>query len=209
VRAAAQDPPRRRSAPRPLPDAYEVFRCRTAPSPVLLETHHAATAFVAVPPDRIFLSSGTLFCAPTPSVIITVLGSCVAVCLWDAHEHVGGMNHYLLPRRMEELASPRFGDVAITQLVDGMTELGCRIGSLRAKVFGGAEVLPFGARGDTVGNQNVRIALEQLRRHGIPILTRCTGGRTGMLIRLYSETGDVAVRRVAAAHQADGVQFSA
>jgi chemotaxis receptor (MCP) glutamine deamidase CheD len=41
-------------------------------------------------------------------------------------------------------------------------------------------VLPFGARGDTVGNQNVRIALEQLRRHGIPILTRCTGGRTGM-----------------------------
>ena len=130
-----------------------MLQCCTAASPLLLETHHAATAFAAVPPDRIFLSSGTLFCAPTSSVIITVLGSCVAVCLWDKREHVGGMNHYLLPRRMEELASPRFGDVAIDRLVDGMTELGCRVGSLRAKIFGGAEVLPFGARGDTVGNQ--------------------------------------------------------
>ena len=186
-----------------------MFRCCAAPSSVLLETHPAATAFAAVPPDRIFLSSGTLFCAPTPSVISTVLGSCVAVCLWDTREHVGGMNHYLLPRRMQELASPRFGDVAIDQLVDGMTELGCRVGSLRAKIFGGAEVLPFGARGDTVGNQNVRIALELLRRHGIPILTRCTGGHSGILIRLYSETGDVVVRRVAAVHLEGGVPYSA
>ena len=121
----------------------------------------------------------------------------------------GGHEHYLLPRRMEELASPRFGDVAIDRLVDGMTELGCRVGSLRAKIFGGAEVLPFGARGDTVGNQNVRIALELLRQHGIPILTRCTGGQSGILIRLYSETGDVAVRRVAAVHLEDGVPYSA
>ena len=204
-----QDHDRRRSALRLLPQAGEVSPCALAPYPGRLKSYHAATAFAAVPPDRIFLNSGTLFCAPTASVIITVLGSCVAVCLWDAHEHVGGMNHYLLPRRMEELASPRFGDVAIDQLVDGMTKLGCRIGSLRAKIFGGAEVLPFGARGDTVGNQNARIGLERLRRHGIPILTRCTGGRNGILIRLYSETGDVTVRRVAATHPEDGVRSCA
>ena len=184
-----------------------MYRSSTATSPVILKTYHA-TAFAAVPSDRIFLSPGTLFCAPMSSVITTVLGSCVAVCLWDGREHVGGMNHYVLPRRMEELASPHFGDVAIHQLVDGMTELGCRIGSLQAKIFGGAEVLPFGARGDTVGNQNVRIAFESLRRHCIPILTRCTGGHSGILIRLYSETGDVAVRSVAATHLNDGVPSS-
>lgn len=186
-----------------------MYRCRTAQPAALLEAHHAATAFAAGPPNRIFLSSGMLFCAPTSSVITTVLGSCVAVCLWDAHRHVGGMNHYVLPRRMEELASPHFGDVAIDQLLDGMTELGCRTGSLRAKIFGGAEVLPFGARGDTVGKQNVRIALELLRRHGIPILARCTGGHSGILIKLYSETGDVAVHRVAAADLEDDIPSSA
>lgn len=123
--------------------------------------------------------------------------------MWDTCLHVGGMNHYILPRRMKELPSPRFGDVAIDQLLDGMTQLGCRIGSLHAKIFGGAEVLPLGAGGDTVGNQNVRIALELLQRRGIPILTRCTGGHSGILIRLYSETGDVAVRRLASPHPAD------
>lgn len=163
----------------------------------------------AIPRDRIFLSPGTLFCAPASSVVSTVLGSCVAVCLWDTHQHVGGMNHYVLPLRMQELPSPRFGDVAIDQLLHGMTQLGCRVGRLQAKIFGGAEVLPFGAKGDTVGHQNVRIALEVLQRHGIPILTRCTGGHSGMLIRLYSETGDVAVHRLAAAHLEDRVPFSA
>ena len=107
------------------------------------------------------------------------------------------MNHYVLPHRLKELPSPRFGDVAIDLLLDGMLRLGCRIGSLGAKVFGGAEVLPFGAGGDTVGNQNVRIALELLQYRGIPILTRYTGGRTGVLITLYTETGSVKVRRLA------------
>jgi chemotaxis protein CheD len=108
------------------------------------------------------------------------------------------MNHYVLPHRMAELPSPRFGDVAIEQPLDGMARLGCRVGSLQAKIYGGAEVLPFGAHGDTVGEQNVRIALELLQHYRIPILTRRTGGRSGMQIRLYSETGDVMVRRLAA-----------
>lgn len=152
--------------------------------------------------DSVFLIPGTVFCAPTCSVVSTVLGSCVAVCLWDTRLRVGGINHYMMAHRTEELPSPRFGDVAIDQLLDGMTRLGCRVASLRAKIFGGAEVLPFGASGDTVGNQNVQIALELLGRHRIPILTRRTGGRTGVLIRLFTETGEVLVRPLVVAHLA-------
>jgi chemotaxis protein CheD len=150
-------------------------------------------------PNSVFLRPGTIFCAAAPSIVSTVLGSCVAVCLWDAHLHIAGMNHYVLPHRVDQQRSARFGDVAIDQLLDGMTQLGCRIGDLQAKVYGGAEVLPFGADGDTVGNQNVRLALELMQHHGIPILTRDTGGQTGIMIRLVTETGDVLVRRLAAA----------
>jgi chemotaxis protein CheD len=141
--------------------------------------------------DRIFIGPGMIFCASTPCVVSTVLGSCVAVCLWDTHARVGGMNHYVLPHRMTAPPSPHFGDVAIGQLLDGMTRLGCRVSSLQAKVFGGAEVLPFGVHGETIGNQNVGIAFELLRHHCIPIVARHTGGHSGLLIRLYSETGDV------------------
>ncbi len=132
-------------------------------------------------------------------MVNTILGSCVSVCLWDMHLRIGGMNHYLLPRRLEDHRSPRFGDAAIDRLLDGMKRLGCRIESLRARIFGGAEVLPFGAGGDTIGEQNVRIALERMRHHGIPILSRRTGGHVGILIRLYTDTGDVQVRRLAIA----------
>ncbi len=147
----------------------------------------------------IFLQPGKLFCAAKPSTVSTILGSCVAVCLWDACLRIGGINHYVLPHSTDAHHSARFGNVAISQLIDGMMQLGCRPGGLRAKLFGGAEVLPFGADGDTVGNQNVRIALELMRHHCIPILTRCTGGHTGIMIRFITETGDVVVRHLSAA----------
>jgi chemotaxis protein CheD len=113
------------------------------------------------------------------------------------------MNHFVLPRRNHDLLNPRFGDVAIDELVKGMLGLGCKTGRLRAKVFGGAAVLPFGRIGDTVGNQNVQVAMELLRSHGIPVIARRTGGRRGLLIRLYSETGEVLVRRLGSLRQQD------
>ena len=173
---------------------------------MILET--PAPAIAAAPQGGIFLSPGTIYCAPTPSVVSTILGSCVAVCLWDTHLRMAGMNHYVLPHRADEPHSPRFGDVAIEQLLAGMLRLGCHVASLRAKIFGGAAVLPFGASGETVGHQNVQIALERLRHHGIPLLARRTGGRAGVLIRLYTETGDVMVHRLAEAHLAQARRLS-
>ncbi len=161
------------------------------------ETHVRSHA--NLPLNNVFLRPGTTYCAAVPSIVSTVLGSCVAVCLWDTHLHVAGMNHYVLPHSVGQQCGARFGDVAIDQLLNGMTQLGCRVGNLRAKVYGGAEVLPFGADGVTVGNQNVRVALEMMQRHGVPIVTRSTGGQTGVMIRLVTETGDVLVRRLAAA----------
>jgi len=153
---------------------------------------------IALAPLEVFLSPGTLHCAAAPSRVTTILGSCVAVCLWDSRKRLGGMNHFVLPnRRRDDDANLRFGDVAITTLVEQMLRLGCRVASLRAKLFGGAAVLPFAAGGDPVGAQNVRVAIEHLRNHGIPVVARHTGGRSGLLIRLFTESGDVMVRRVA------------
>lgn len=154
---------------------------------------------IALAPLEVFLAPGTLHCASAPSRVTTILGSCVAVCLWDRHKGLGGMNHFVLPyRRSGDDANLRFGDVAIATLVQQMLRLGCRTSSLRAKLFGGAAVLPFAAGGDPMGAQNVRVAVEKLRDHAIPVIARHTGGRSGLLIRLFTESGDVMVRRVAA-----------
>jgi chemotaxis protein CheD len=147
-------------------------------------------------PVKVFLSPGTLYCAAEPSRVTTILGSCVSLCLWDSRLRVGGINHYLLPHRCDAGSGLRFGDIAIEQLLEEMRRLGCQAGSLRAKLFGGAAVLGLATGGDPVGDQNVRVALDKLSRYGIPMIARTTGGRSGMLIRLWTESGDVTVRHV-------------
>jgi chemotaxis receptor (MCP) glutamine deamidase CheD len=105
------------------------------------------------------------------------------------------MNHYLLPHQSGAEPSLRFGDTAIARLLQEMVRLGCQPEALRAKLFGGAAVLGLATGGDPVGDQNVRVALDILRRCGIPVIARDTGGVSGIRIRLLTESGDVTVRR--------------
>jgi chemotaxis protein CheD len=147
-------------------------------------------------PIAIFLSPSTLYCAATPSRVTTILGSCVALCLWDPRLRLGGINHYLLPYRCGAPAGLRFGDTAIERLLEQMVRLGCQAERLQAKLFGGAAVLGLATGGDPVGDQNVRVALAKLCQHGIPLIARRTGGRSGLLIRLFTESGAVTVRPV-------------
>ena len=139
------------------------------------------------------LMQGDIHCSADPKVLATVLGSCVAVCLWDKMRGIGGMNHFVLPVAHGGERSTRYGDVSIDELEAGLVRLGSRIVDLQAKVFGGAAVLPFGG-GQTVGSNNVQLALERLRRDRIRITAQRTGGVRGQQVRFHTLTGEVFVR---------------
>ena len=147
---------------------------------------------------HIFLPSKSLCCSPEPMVVTTVLGSCVAVCLWDRVRARGAMNHYLLPQGGAGDRSLRYGMASIDQLVEGMVALGCRTATLEAKIFGGATVLSFGDPHNNVGTKNVAAAVERLKHHGIPIKAQRTGGTSGLWIQLSTNTGDVLTRSLGA-----------
>src|ERR1700704_6324559 len=144
---------------------------------------------------RVSLAQGEIYYCAEPKTLMTVLGSCVAVCLWDRIRRVGGMNHFELPSDPRGEKNARYGDYAIDELVDGLLHLGCRIADLQAKVFGGAAVLPF-AGGESVGSSNVRLALERLRHHRIPVTAQRTGGTLGQQIRFHPRTADVLFRHL-------------
>ena len=79
-------------------------------------------------------------------VLVTVLGSCVAACLWDRVTGLGGMNHFMLPDDLREGGTPlsvagRYGAYAMELMINRLLKAGARRGRLEAKVFGGAEVL--------------------------------------------------------------------
>jgi chemotaxis protein CheD len=151
-------------------------------------------AVTGVQAAAVFLVQGHIHCQPGRFLVTTILGSCVAVCLWDRVLRLGGMNHYVLPTTSDDPPSARFGDAAIDGLHRGMLRLGCRTECLIAKLFGGAAVLPFGASSTTVGAQNVQVALSRLNNYGIPVIARRTGGVSGMWVRFDTESGEVLVR---------------
>ncbi len=89
-------------------------------------------------------------------VLTTLLGSCVAACMYDPVAGVGGMNHFLLPGDDgEEAEGLRYGVHAMELLVNGLLKLGARRDRLQAKLFGGARMVE--SFGD-IGRRNVIFA---------------------------------------------------
>ena len=70
-----------------------------------------------------FLFPSTLYVSKEPLAIQTILGSCIAVCLFDPTLKYGGMNHYMVPLwNGQGLESPRYGNIAIDMLINKMTQ---------------------------------------------------------------------------------------
>jgi chemotaxis protein CheD len=146
--------------------------------------------------DR-YLPPGQLLASWEPARITTILGSCVAVCLWDPELGLGGMNHFLLPRGSATTPSAacRFGNLAVPRLIDGVLAVGCRREGLRAKVFGGACVLEaFRGGARHLGTQNVEAALEVLKREAIPVVAEDIGGDRGRKLVFSTSDGGAWVR---------------
>lgn len=124
--------------------------------------------------------------------IRTILGSCVAVALFDPVLLIGGLNHYLLSAPADRNdATLRYASVAIPALVEQMVEQGAVRSRLKAKIYGGAAVLDIGSAGQQVGERNIEAARNILRELGIPIVEENLGGRVGRKIRLITDTFEV------------------
>ncbi len=129
--------------------------------------------------------------------VTTVLGSCVAVCLWDAGMQMGGINHYMLALwNGDGLPTPKYGNIAIQKLIRAMLDRGCTRERLVAKVFGGGNVIGSSQGAITVGERNIAVAWDLLRDAGIPIVASDVGGDSGRKIIFNTRTGTVLMSRL-------------
>jgi chemotaxis protein CheD len=145
-----------------------------------------------------YVHVGQVFASAEPRTVSTILGSCVAVCLWDAGLRAGGLNHFLLPQCMTNgSSSPRFGNVAIRELLESLERLGCAPHRLQAKIFGGASVIettPSAA--GPLGLQNVKLARRILWEIGIPVVAEDVGGTQGRKLVFQTRDGSAWVRKL-------------
>jgi chemotaxis protein CheD len=147
--------------------------------------------------EDIYLYPAALIVPEKPSIVHTILGSCVSVCLYDRLKNIGGINHYMLPLwNGNGLASPKYGNIAIEKLYDNMLRRGAIHKNLIAKIFGGGEVLQTLNSHFNVGERNIILAHELLKKLKINIVAESTGGQLGRKIIFNSGTGEVNQRYV-------------
>ena len=143
-----------------------------------------------------YLFPAEIFVASEPTMVSTVLGSCVAVCLWDSRSVIGGMNHYLLPLwNGDGLATPKYGNIAIRQLVEKVVAKGGERKNLQAKIFGGAAMWSNTEGLFAIGLRNIELAQLQLKELQIPVVASDVGGMLSRKIFFNTGDGSVLLRR--------------
>jgi chemotaxis receptor (MCP) glutamine deamidase CheD len=145
------------------------------------------------------LPMGGVFASGTELKITTLLGSCVAACLYDPQAKVGGMNHILLPGSIQagdDGLATRYGVHAMELLINRIMKLGGEKQNLRAKAFGGAKMLAFSPDVVDVAAMNSEFILEFLKRERIPLEAYSLGGNSAVTVWFEPVTGKAQIRRI-------------
>lgn len=136
----------------------------------------------------IIVCQGELAVSRDPGAVLSsVLGSCIATCLWDKTARVGGMNHILLPGSQVGSSGARLqGAFSMEALINELMKIGARKANLVAKVFGGAQTYD---NGFGIGKANAEFVHSFLETEGIPIVASSTGGKSARRVLFYPDTG--------------------
>lgn len=132
--------------------------------------------------------------------IATLLGSCVAVCLFDSAVPIAGMNHFMLPnltrRTHGDTDALLAGDASMEALLNAMLTQGAAKHRLRAKAFGGGTVIESSGQSLAVGKRNADFTREWLEREHIPIVASDFLGPWSRKVLLVPSSGDAYSRRM-------------
>jgi chemotaxis protein CheD len=137
-------------------------------------------------------------------LLVTVLGSCVAACIRDSQNGIGGMNHFMLPDGGTDENNPtstsaRYGSYAMEILINQITKLGARRANLEAKVFGGGNVLA-GLTVANVGERNAEFVLKFLATEKIRIAARDLIDIYPRKVYYFPRTGKVMMKKLRTVH---------
>ncbi len=147
-------------------------------------------------PPRKFLRPGQYYAVKRAAMVETLVGSCVAVCLYNSKAGFGAMNHFLRarPRRSSVTDTGQYGVTATRHIVRAMLRIDDDPRHFRASVFGGAAVLKSGGAEGGIGEANVEVARQVLREAGIRIVREEVGGTRGRRIKFNTTTGEIDCR---------------
>lgn len=148
--------------------------------------------------DMVTIYAGEYYVSCNGEGISTILGSCIAVCLYDEDLGIGGMNHFMLPSAtsIQHEDPYRYGDRSIDTLVASLEAEGVDRSNLKAKIFGGGNVIYSMDDNCTIGSINIHFAKNHLENLGIQIVNEDVGTNTGRTITFLPHSSEVYVKRI-------------
>ena len=151
-------------------------------------------------PIRLTIVQGEAKASADPRVeMSTILGSCVATCLFDPVARIGGMNHFLLAEPPAHVRNQAFdsdyGLYLMELLINEMLGLGARKNRMRARLYGGANLNPDLS---PIGIANAAFARQFLERESITKVFEDLEGTQARRIQFRPAGGQVRARTVAA-----------
>ena len=148
--------------------------------------------------DAVKVLPGEYYVSREDMVVMTVLGSCIAACLWDPQVRVGGMNHFMLPDGAGD-TSGRYGSYAMELLINEMMKLGARRERMQAKVFGGGQVM-HSFTTMNVGERNTQFVLDYLQTERIAVISKDVLDIHPRKVCYFPSTGKAMCKRLAHSH---------
>lgn len=148
------------------------------------------------------LLPGEYYVTDHDMLIVTVLGSCIAVCLRDKVTGFGGMNHFMLPygNPSDPLsASARYGINAMELLVNHLLKIGGKRENFEAKIFGGGNVLQ-NFTVSSVGERNSRFILDYMKTEKIKVEAEDLLDIFPRKVYFFPKSGKVLVKKLRSAH---------
>ncbi|OHD17312.1 MAG: hypothetical protein A2086_05325 [Spirochaetes bacterium GWD1_27_9] len=147
----------------------------------------------------ISIGPGEYFVTKDDMVIQTVLGSCIAVCLFSDFDAYCGMNHFMLPgeaSKNNDYDSARYGMYSMEMLINSLLKSGVNRKHLKAKVFGGGNVINFKTIKASIGENNIQFILNFLEKENIPIISNHLGGEHARKILFFSDSKKVLLKQI-------------
>lgn len=148
--------------------------------------------------SNVYLKPGELAITYQPTLVETVLGSCVSVSLYCPYKGISAMCHAMLPTGNAK--DFKYVDSSINHMIKILSDEGVNLSTVIAKLFGGADMFAgcreMGPAKYPIGDQNIAKAREVLAHHRIKITNHDVGGVYGRKLLFFSDTGQIFVKKL-------------
>jgi len=152
---------------------------------------------------EIFLHPSEFYWGDSDTRIKTILGSCVALCLWNPVKKIGGMSHSLLPKRSEPVErlndkKARYVDEAVEMFLHEIKKSKTNPSDYKVLLFGGGNMFEEKANLSSmrIGERNIEQARISLKENGFRVESEQVGGNLSRNVVFDLWSGTVQLKKI-------------